>query len=180
MLSRVPFTDTNDSYDGRVKEGTFFTPLRIFRFLFATLLVKWLLHVFNHIEITRLLLNELYHHYRSSHRRCSMKKAFLPNFVIFAGKHLCRSLFLIYWNYIKKRLKHRCFSVNIAKLLRTSFSKNICQGLFGTYLVFETFHSFNIENWKCLYFLHVNINGAIFYEHGDRQRSFYFSFRYFC
>ena len=33
--------------------------------------------------------------FRSSHRRCSMKKAALKDFVVFTGKHLCLSLFLI-------------------------------------------------------------------------------------
>ena len=30
---------------------------------------------------------------------------------------------------IKKRLQHRCFPVNIAKFLRTSILKNICEQL---------------------------------------------------
>ena len=33
--------------------------------------------------------------HRRRRRRCSMKKAVLKSFVIFTGKHLCRSLFLI-------------------------------------------------------------------------------------
>ena len=33
--------------------------------------------------------------YRSSYRRCSIKKAVLKNFAIFTGKHLCWGLFLI-------------------------------------------------------------------------------------
>ena len=32
---------------------------------------------------------------RSSHQRCSIKKAVLNKFAIFTGKHLCQSLFLI-------------------------------------------------------------------------------------
>ena len=32
-------------------------------------------------------------------------------------------------NFIKKRLQHRCFSVNIEKVLRTPISKNICERL---------------------------------------------------
>ena len=35
------------------------------------------------------LLDKLY---RSSHRRCSMKKGVLKNFPKFTGKHLCQSL----------------------------------------------------------------------------------------
>ena len=33
------------------------------------------------------------------------------------------------WISIKKRLQHRCFPVNIAKFLRTSILKNICEQL---------------------------------------------------
>ena len=42
-------------------------------------------------------------------------------FKIVAGLKVC--------NYIKKRLQHRCFSVNIAKFLRKPISKNICDRL---------------------------------------------------
>ena len=51
----------------------------------------------------------------------------LQNIAIFIGKHLCWSLFLIRLqafqdcNFIKMRLQHRCFPVNIAKFLRTTF-----------------------------------------------------------
>ena len=67
---------------------------------------------------------------RSSHWRCSVRKGVLRNFAKFTGKHLCQSLFL---NKVaglrpaillKKRLWHRCFPVNFAKFLRTTFSKN--------------------------------------------------------
>ena len=59
------------------------------------------------------------------------KKGVLKDFAIFTGKHLCWSLFLKKntnlqaWNFIKKRLKHMYFTVNIAKLLRTFILKNI-------------------------------------------------------
>ena len=33
-------------------------------------------------------------------------------------------------NFIEKRLQHRCFSVNIAKFLRTAFSQNFSRGCF--------------------------------------------------
>ena len=51
----------------------------------------------------------------------------LKNFASFTGKHLCWSLFFnkaagcrpaTACNFIKKRLKHRCFHVNFPKLLR--------------------------------------------------------------
>ena len=58
-----------------------------------------------------------------------MKKGVLRNFAKFTGKHLCQSL---YFNKVaglrpatllKKKLWHRCFPVNFAKL-RTPFLQN--------------------------------------------------------
>ena len=43
----------------------------------------------------------------------------IKKFAIFTGKHLCWRLFLI--NFVKRRLQHRCFAVNISKFLRTAF-----------------------------------------------------------
>ena len=58
-------------------------------------------------------------------------KAVLKIFVIFTEKHLCWSLFLNKvadfqaCNFIKKRLQHSCFPVNIARFLSTPILKNI-------------------------------------------------------
>ena len=55
------------------------------------------------------------------------KKAVLKNFVIFTGKQLCRSLFFNKFsvpqvcNFIKKRLPHIFFPVNIAKNFKNSY-----------------------------------------------------------
>ena len=68
-------------------------------------------------------------------KRCSIKKTFLKNFAIFTGKRLCRSLFfnqnvgLQAYNFIKKRLQHRCFPDNAVKFLRITILKNICERL---------------------------------------------------
>ena len=43
----------------------------------------------------------------------------LKNLAIFPGKHLCWRFFLK--KFIKKRLQHRCFPVNIAKFLKIAF-----------------------------------------------------------
>ena len=43
----------------------------------------------------------------------------LQNLAIFTGKDLCWRFFLI--NFIKKRLQHRSFPVNVAKYLSTDF-----------------------------------------------------------
>ena len=64
------------------------------------------------------------------------RNAVLKKFAIFTGKHLYWSLSfnksagLQYCKFYKKRLQHRCFSLNIAKFLRTFILKNICQQLF--------------------------------------------------
>ena len=66
--------------------------------------------------------------YRGSLSQMFFKIGVLKNFAIFTGKHLCWSLFLIKLikglkscNFIKKRLQHRFFPVNIAKFLSTAF-----------------------------------------------------------
>ena len=43
--------------------------------------------------IATSIIKELKNTFRSSHQRCSIKKAFLKYFAIFTGKHLCCSLF---------------------------------------------------------------------------------------
>ena len=51
---------------------------------------------------------DIYEFFRSSHRKCFMKETVLKNFAIFTGKfQAC--------NFIKTRLQHRCFPLNIAK-----------------------------------------------------------------
>ena len=73
--------------------------------------------------------------FRSSHWRCSIKKAILKHFVIFTGKHLCRGLFFNkvaghqLCNFIKKRLQHRYYLVNIRKFIRRTITKNISEWL---------------------------------------------------
>ena len=66
----------------------------------------------------------------SSHQRCSARESVLRNFAKFRGKHLCQVLF---FNKVagpnpatlfKKRLWHRCFPLNFAKILRIPFSQN--------------------------------------------------------
>ena len=64
---------------------------------------------------------------RSSRSQMFFKICVIKNAAIFTGKHLCCSLLLIEFiknlicNFIKKRLQHRCFPVNIAKSLGTVF-----------------------------------------------------------
>ena len=74
-------------------------------------------------------------------REVFFKKAVLKIFAIFTRKHLCWSLQAC--NFIEKRHQHRCFTVSIAKFLRTSILKNICQRLF-----LEFAHRFQRHNRK--------------------------------
>ena len=51
-------------------------------------------------------------------------------------------------SFIKKRLKHRCFPVNIAKFSRTSILKNICGRLLlerQTVIFYVAFHLVSIK-----------------------------------
>ena len=56
---------------------------------------------------------------RSSRTEVFCKKCALRNVAKFTGKHLCQSLFRT--TLLRRRLWHRCFSVNFAKFLRTPF-----------------------------------------------------------
>ena len=63
---------------------------------------------------------------RSSHQWCFLKKVFLKNSQN-SQENTSVSLFFnrtLNINVIKKRLWHRCFLVNFAKLLRTPFLQN--------------------------------------------------------
>ena len=66
---------------------------------------------------------------RSSGPEEFCKKTFLRNFGKFTGKHLCQSLlFNKGWGIrpatlLKKKLWHRCFPVNYAKFLRSTFHR---------------------------------------------------------
>ena len=55
-----------------------------------------------------------------SHQRWSIKKVVLKNLAKLTGKHLCQSLF---FNKVAG-LRHRCFAVNFAIFLRTTFLQN--------------------------------------------------------
>ena len=64
---------------------------------------------------------------KNSQNQVFCKKDVLRNFAKFIGKHLCHSHFfnkvagLSTATLLKKRLWHRCFSVNFAKFLKTPF-----------------------------------------------------------
>ena len=58
--------------------------------------------------------------------RCSVKKC-LKYLVQFIRKHLYRSLFFQQSCRIVNCKSHRCFLVNLAKILRTPILQNICE-----------------------------------------------------
>ena len=62
-----------------------------------------------------------YCNFRSSRPEVFSKKGLLRNFAKFSPAP---------YNFMKKRLEHRCFPVNFAKFLRASFSYNTCVGCF--------------------------------------------------
>ena len=63
----------------------------------------------------------------ASHQRCSIKKSFLK-ISQYSQENNCVGVF---FNKVASlRLQHRCFPVNIAKFLRTTILKNICDSCF--------------------------------------------------
>ena len=107
--------------------------LHLLHNIFTNLSLLWiLLHKY---FWSREILRNYSTIFRSSHRRCSMKKAILKHFAIFAGKQLCRLLFFNKvechqtCNFIKKRLQHRYFLANIGKFIRRPTLKNISKRL---------------------------------------------------
>ena len=80
-----------------------------------------------------------YLQYKSSHKRCSVKKGVLRNFAKFTGKHLCQSLFF-------------------NKVLRTPFSQNKSGRLFLNILYSRKYIFSQVElvhsSVKCISFMH--------------------------
>ena len=73
----------------------------------------------------------------------------LKNFVIFTGKHLCWSLFLIklqVCKFIEKRLRRQCFPLHVRKLLRTPILKSTANGCFCLFFQFS-----NLFVFVCLF-----------------------------
>ena len=72
--------------------------------------------------------------FRSSCLEVYCKKGALKNFAKLTGKHVCQILCFIKVADLrpatlsKRRLRHRCFPVKFAKLLRISFLWNIFGG----------------------------------------------------
>ena len=79
------------------------------------------INLFSHVAKYLYLLCHYYlffpgKFFRSNHQSCFAKKVVLKNFVVFAGK-------LQTCNFIKKRLQHRCFPLNICKIFKNTYFK---------------------------------------------------------
>ena len=95
--------------------------------------------------------------YRSSHRRCSIKKGFLRNFAKFTGKHLCRPEPC---NFIKKETLAQVFSCEFCEI-----SKNT---LFTEHLRTTTSFSFITQiNLKATFHLSfsLSLRYMVFHDH---------------
>ena len=63
--------------------------------------------------------------FRSSHRRCSVKRGILRNFAKFTGKHLCQSLFfnkVAACNFTQKETLAQVFSCEFCEISKNTFS----------------------------------------------------------
>ena len=72
-----------------------------------------------HLATCKTSMMEVFTIIRCSHRRCSVKKVVLRKLVKFRKNSCLRPATLL-----KKSLRYRCFSLNFAKFLRTSFLQN--------------------------------------------------------
>ena len=117
--------------------------LHLLHNIFANLSPLWIL-LYKYFSSWEILRNYSTI-FRSSHRRCSIKKAILKHFVIFTGKHLCRGLLFNKvashhaCNFTKKRLQHRYYLVNIGKFTRRPILKNISEPLHCWNVLWERF-----------------------------------------
>ena len=71
--------------------------------------------------------------FRGSHQSCSIEKGFLKTFAKFTGKHLRQCVFfnkVRSATLLKKRLRRRCFPVNLTKFLRRPVLQNTDRRLF--------------------------------------------------
>ena len=73
------------------------------------------------------------------------------------------------YDFIKKRLRHRCFPVKFAKFLRTPFLHNTSGGCFWKYLMNSLFIAFENNEW-CYFVVRIGSPASI---------SFFCAFRFF-
>ena len=87
---------------------------------------------------------------RKPSKRFLKKKLFLKILQYSQETPVFESLFKA-CNFIKKKLQHMCFPVNIAKFSETPISKNICEQLFvnpinvrRNYIAYNIFQTLNL------------------------------------
>ena len=82
---------------------------------------------------------------KRSFQKCSVTKTWICENLL--HKFCCLETGLLvtatFHNFIKKRLQHRCFPVNIGKCFGTPFLQNTSTGFFFKYVVIA-----KSENWK--------------------------------
>ena len=72
-----------------------------------------------------------------------MKKTALQNFAVFTGEFFLNKVAVLQaCNFVKKRLQHRCFPVDIAKFLRTPILKSISERLLFINIYYNKIHDF--------------------------------------
>ena len=133
------------------------------KFIGPNLFFPWLIVFYDLTDAFVLLLftSSTSHPYslcRSSRWQMFFKIGVLKNFVSFTWKHLSWTLLLIKlqaWNFIKRRLLHRCFPVKCAKFLRTPFFTEHLRWLLLSMLLFMNVSSFTSPLLHFHYFLTV-------------------------
>ena len=132
------------------------------KFIGPNLFFPWLIVFYDLTDAFVLLLftSSTSHPYslcRSSRSQMFFKIGVLKNFVSFTWKHLSWTLLLIKlqaWNFIKRRLLHRCFPVKCAKL-RTPVFREHLRWLLLSMLLFMNVSSFTSPLLHFHYFLTV-------------------------
>ena len=102
-------------------------------------------------------MNKIVVSYRTSHWRCSIKKAVLKNFTIFTGKHLCWSLFSSL-----QETPTQVFFYEDCEIFNNTYFENICDRLllFPTDFFMFAKRSLTKEwqmSWKLLYWIFLGM-----------------------
>ena len=99
----------------------------------------------DHVKKFLKYINDHHQNIRNSCPEVFCEKGVLRNFAKFTGKHQCQNLFfnkvasLRPPTLFKKRLWHRCFTVNFQKFLRTPYLQNTSGWLLLYIVYFELF-----------------------------------------
>ena len=88
---------------------------------------------------------------RISHQKCFIKEAVLKNLAISTG-NTCAGVSsgLKGCNFIKKKLQHRCFPMNIEKLLMLPNSNDICDRMLLTVSMVHCYMGLKVQSQRCM------------------------------